>query len=788
VNYYYHHVEAVLRATRFLSPTSYSWFGKQLQPLPRMTKRALNGKTARDYLLFTLQSQLYSDFYVQGVAAPAQREPAEALTDQTAFVDELSAANCGTGHWEDGWAVHAAGESEIIVRRGRLKLWVRPQDCLVPRGTPVAPGLPVSLRFPNELLNLSPGYYLVLSDQPFSQRDSSPLVRWYWNLTAAGAVPFLRQATARLNEAGLPFKLKVVNDSRRFTRCDSGVLYTLKSDRKAVAEVLAEVYANVANGLRRQTPVFTKQLAPGVGLAEDPVQRESFGQHRCGLLADGMIRAYERGKRSLQDRLAVVIERFAEDGISLETPFLNPGSDDDYAFQELASRKDGQLHSAMTSIPAEQKGDLFLQTAREIGQRLMRDAVWHGDRCNWLGAEPREYGPGGATYRALGPEIYSGTSGVALFLAELYAATRDPAVRRTARGAIRHALSGVDAVLPSARLGHYTGWVGIAYAAARVGMALDEEAEFLEYANGLLRRAASEKLVDHEFDIISGNAGAIAALQVLRNNLDEPALFDFAVRLADELLRGADTTSIGYSWRSVASPKNRNLTGFSHGTAGIGYALLELFQATRDSKYRHAAQQAFEYERHWFDVDEGNWPDFRGVPAKGRRSKHNQSFAMAWCHGAPGIALARLRAYEILNDETCKAEAVIALQTTRTMIETALQSGTGNYSLCHGLAGNAETLLYASRVLDGEWADAGALALEVGKVGAERFAAPQQPWPCGTYGGETPSLMLGLAGIGYFYLRLHDPTKSPVLMGIRPRVNGGKPWRVGSARNPPLPI
>jgi hypothetical protein len=29
-------------------------------------------------------------------------------------------------------------------------------------------------------------------------------------------------------------------------------------------------------------------------------------------------------------------------------------------------------------------------------------------------------------------------------------------------------------------------------------------------------------------------------------------------------------------------------------------------------------------------------------------------------------------------------------------------------------------------------------------------------WPCGISGGQTPNLMLGLAGIGYFYLRLYD--------------------------------
>ena len=40
-------------------------------------------------------------------------------------------------------------------------------------------------------------------------------------------------------------------------------------------------------------------------------------------------------------------------------------------------------------------------------------------------------------------------------------------------------------------------------------------------------------------------------------------------------------------------PSSRNLTGFGHGAAGIGYAILELFHATGDAKYRRAAEAAF---------------------------------------------------------------------------------------------------------------------------------------------------------------------------------------------------
>src|SRR5215216_596062 len=176
----------------------------------------------------------------------------------------------------------------------------------------------------------------------------------------------------------------------------------------------------------------------------------------------------------------------------------------------------------MTAPHANADTGTFLKTADEIGQRLSREAVWHEDRCNWLGAEPVEQnhinGQSGMVYRALGPELYSGTSGVALFLAELHTATGDATARRTALGAIRQALGRVDAIPPAVRLGLHTGWLGIALVAARLGTVLGER-ELLERATHLAHRAALEIPDEHEFDLIFGNAGAIAVLVILQDIL-----------------------------------------------------------------------------------------------------------------------------------------------------------------------------------------------------------------------------------------------------------------------------
>jgi type 2 lantibiotic biosynthesis protein LanM len=413
-------------------------------------------------------------------------------------------------------------------------------------------------------------------------------------------------------------------------------------------------------------------------------------------------------------------------------------------------------------------GGDFTTASATIGRRIWQDALWHEGRCNWVGAEPIQRDdnnrPLAATYRSLGPDLYSGTSGVALFLGELAALTGEPGARQAARGAIRHALAHTEDVPPSSRLGLFTGWAGVAYAAFRVG-ALIGEAEWQECALALARRCASEPASRTEFDIISGAAGAIASLVPLFRATGQAVLLDTAVRLADALVESAVHDRAGCSWPSPGAGTIRNLTGFSHGTAGTAYALGEIFTATGDDRYRKTALLALDYERHWFSAKEGNWPDFRKDPFGDRRTRNRPfSFATFWCHGAPGIAISRLRAYECLGEETCREEASIALSTTRKAVRSALHTGTWNYSLCHGLAGNAEALLEATRVTDPESDENAGLCRAVAGQGIERHVSSANAWPCGTHTGETPGLMLGLAGIGLFYLRLENPSVPSVLI------------------------
>ena len=429
----------------------------------------------------------------------------------------------------------------------------------------------------------------------------------------------------------------------------------------------------------------------------------------------------------------------------------------------------------MRAFAAEKADEVvFLDAAASIGRDILEQAVWDGGRCNWVGAAPEEARAGEVvmTYAALGPGLYDGTSGIALFLSHLSAATGDADARRTALGAIRQALTVEDDRRPASP-SVYTGMLGVALAAAETGRVLSEDG-LIEDAARLVPLVVEAPSV--EFDLLLGQAGGIVGLLALHQALGDRRWLDHACDLGHDLVRRGRKRGRRLSWGSPTVRGEAHLTGLSHGAAGAALALIELARVTGDSSFREATTAAFAYEQHVFDAEEQNWPDYRALPARPRRAQ-STPFATFWCHGAPGIALSRLRSIELSGDPAAREDAQIALGTTERAVRGALRNHTGNFSLCHGLAGNAEVLTEGPRVLGSECPAGAGVARQGAETGVERYGSAGS-WPSGAYGGQTPSLFLGLAGVGLFYLRLANPAVPSVVV-IRPEA-----FRAGSRRTP----
>ncbi|MDB4895709.1 MAG: hypothetical protein JWN15_1971 [Firmicutes bacterium] len=514
------------------------------------------------------------------------------------------------------------------------------------------------------------------------------------------------------------------------------------------------------------SPAFTKVLANGLGLAEDPGGNTSFGMHRCELLAALLCHSAAVGLKTTDEKLAFIDEAFGSAGYSLDTPYLNPGSSDHYQIPFPATEAVTQVAVAKhipATDPVPPSAEESLAMAVKLGGRLTDSAIWYEDRCNWLSST---VDGNILSHGASGPDLYSGLTGIGWFLAELAAVTGGDGERHTALAALRNALTIADNMLhPIPFDALYSGPIGFALIALRAGALLGDE-QLAAQARALISRRprpAEQKLPD--FDMMAGFAGTITGLVILGEQLADHTLLETATELGDALIAHGEQSHGRSSWKSPYMAKFRNLTGFSHGAAGAAFALLELFDATREERFRAAAESAFAYERYWFDERTQNWPDFRGVPASAKRADITFSSETAWCHGAPGIALSRLRAYELLDMPGYKAEAEVALRTTLRSTEGMLASGVGNYSLCHGMTGNAEVLRYGAQLLGGEWRSIWAdVNGRIAAAGIATHGSGRLPWRSG---GpiEGPGLMVGLAGIGYYYLRQCKPTiPSPLLL------------------------
>jgi lantibiotic modifying enzyme len=132
-------------------------------------------------------------------------------------------------------------------------------------------------------------------------------------------------------------------------------------------------------------------------------------------------------------------------------------------------------------------------------------------------------------------------------------------------------------------------------------------------------------------------------------------------------------------------------------------------------------------------------------------------FAFGWCHGAPGIGLARLGSLSAFDDEVVRTEIAAALGTTIGCEDE------GPDHVCCGAMGRLETLTVAAGALDRP--DLGALAATTASAVVRRArSSGAYRLPGALPGDLCPAFFTGISGIGYQLLRLVDPQRVPSVM------------------------
>ncbi len=374
-----------------------------------------------------------------------------------------------------------------------------------------------------------------------------------------------------------------------------------------------------------------------------------------------------------------------------------------------------------------------------------------------LGWMVLNYSPAAERYtlQPMENDLYNGRAGVGLFFAALEKILPGSSYRALAHASLtpiqRWIKLATDQELTEFGFSGYAGLSSIAYALTRAGEFLGEDELIADARIAALRIRPDQIEKDQSLDAMNGSAGAILGLLACYAATGEPKILARAIACGRHLLQRRKADKFGFkTWPTL---DGCHLTGFSHGAAGIAYALLQLYKVTSDAEFFDAAVEGIYFEDHALVAEQNNWPDYRHAATK---LSQGPMFCMAWCHGAPGIGLGRIAALDIMDTREVQRDIQAALASTSSV------NLLPRDHLCCGNAGLMDTLCAAGeRLPQGEWTrKALQLAARTIARGNERggFNIAFEN------GFFNPSLFQGTAGVGYQLLRLADPTKIPSVL------------------------
>lgn len=398
----------------------------------------------------------------------------------------------------------------------------------------------------------------------------------------------------------------------------------------------------------------------------------------------------------------------------------------------------------------------LLEAARAAAERLASLAFEEDGRAQWMSVE--YVSTGNWAFRPVQPDFYLGLPGIAFalgYVGDLLGEERYTRLARLALASQRQILADRPSAVTA--VGAFNGWGGLIYTLTHLGVLWNDPA-LLDEAEALALGLGPEIERDEHSDLIVGAAGCLMALLELHEVRPSEALWQLALRCGERLLERAQPLDHGAGW-VVAITGPRPIAGISHGAAGIALSLLALWHRSGDERFRKTALAALEYERSLYSPRHRNWPDLRQGAEELAEPGETELYPCSWCHGAPGIGLARTAGLPYLDDPAVRDEI-------RAAVETTLAEGFGkNHSLCHGDLGNLDLPLEVARATgDAE------LQARVGRIaGGILQGIETHGWLYGLSAGAEPlGLMVGLAGIAYGLARLAAPERLPSVLGLAP--------------------
>ena len=375
----------------------------------------------------------------------------------------------------------------------------------------------------------------------------------------------------------------------------------------------------------------------------------------------------------------------------------------------------------------------LVQEAVVIAKQLQHRGIYDDKSVSWIGLGLRPNSPG-FQLQSLSNNLYDGCCGVALFLAALAKITgnsdwQDLALKtlQPLRYHIQDSNSEVFKRLKREGIGGATGLGSIVYSLVQISHFISNP-DLIEDAKKVASLIKTDTIAqDSSLTLMNGTAGTILAC--LKLHEVEPSALKQAISCGEHLLELQKL--IG----------KRLKTGFAMGTAGIAYALSQLFEVTQDSKYLAEVQKAIADEQRCSNTNL-------------EKNVLNNS----WASGIAGIGIGRLGILSVLNTEAIRQEIDYSItKTKKHCLEDVDNLAWGNF-------GRIETLIVASRTLNSpelfDFALRTTTTLVRQAQSRKRFNLNSPSVPA-VY---NPGFFQGTSGIGYQLLKIAYPHLLPSIL------------------------
>lgn len=370
-----------------------------------------------------------------------------------------------------------------------------------------------------------------------------------------------------------------------------------------------------------------------------------------------------------------------------------------------------------------------------------------GQDINWIGITSIGNSENSSwNIQPLGVYLYEGLGGIALFYNALQQSDFDVDLSAACKAFETMMFQYTDDMLERSTdlekesSGAYAGEASVIYV-YEVLYKITGKQKYLEYAEKHCKILEYALKADENNDLIYGNAGAVIVLLNLYHLAQKDIYLQLACEAGNILIKNQNKGK----W---CCGNGQSLSGLSHGITGIIYALTKLNNEQFHIEYQKAIHSGLIYENTMYSDKYNNWLDNR-EEAKKEENSDNRCMA-AWCHGAPGILLARSKMYNLVKDSS--DYITVQCDIERALFATKMYGFTDNDCLCHGNLGNTEILLEYSKECNDEEVRHMMLSART-QIAMDII---NENYDCARsylHGYKIPGFMTGISGMGYSLLR-----------------------------------